>query len=370
MAANYQGGASGAASGAAAGTAILPGWGTAIGAGLGGIGGLMNSGSNNEHIGSDELYPDWYKGNIQGLMNNIPQLQTPEYYQGQLVADQSQNTQNSLAGMGNFGQPGGAGYDAMNNVMGAGNQALGAIGQGMDFQQNLANRGPNQFQYDQGTYDQSFNNLSGGLQNAFDLNSQQIQQNFDWNMLPGLNMAGALGGQNGATKQYQQGALGQGLADINKRQFGSDLYMNAANQSNQMGYNAGSQNLGSANAFDNNMMSQYGQMGQLGANLTGQGYDMGVGNLGLQNQAGRQQDTYAQDLINADQNKWNFEQNAPWLDQEARQGLTQSWHDGNAFQYGNSPFQNALAVGQTVAGVASGGADAGWWGNDPAATCE
>lgn len=44
MGVNYGGGAKGAASGAAVGTAILPGWGTAIGAGVGGLVGLFGGG--------------------------------------------------------------------------------------------------------------------------------------------------------------------------------------------------------------------------------------------------------------------------------------------------------------------------------------
>jgi hypothetical protein len=164
-------------------------------------------------------------------------------------------------------------------------------------------------------------------------------------------MAGALGGQNGSTKQYQQGALGQGLANQNIANMGSNLWMNAANQSNQNAMNAGSQNLGSANNFDQSLMSNYGNFGQLGANMLGDSYDMGRQNLGLQNEAGMFQQGYDQSQIQAQMAKHNFEQQSPWEALAQRNNLTQSWVNPNAIQYGASPFDTALNVAEAGMGL-------------------
>ena len=314
-----------------------------------------------EHIGTDELYPDWMQGDVKGLASNIPNLQTPEYYQGQLIADMSPATQQALAQMNAYGTTGGGG-DLMNMNMQAGQMGLGAMGSGLDYMQQLQNQGPNQFQYDQGLYDQTMANQMGGYQGMFDHGAQQMQQNFDWNQLPGLNMANAMGGGGGNTKFGQTGALGQALTDQNILGFGTGLWGQANQMANANAYGAGSQNLNSANNLQGQLLSNYGNYAQLGQGAANSAYDMGKSNIGMQMAGGNFQDAYNQSLIGADMDKWNFEQNAPWADQQQRQQLTQSWLNPGAIQYGNSPFQNALAVGQTAAGIASGGADAGWWG--------
>jgi len=335
--------------GAAAGGAVL---------------GAFNSGSNAEHIGSDELYADWMKDDIKNLQGNISNLQTPQYYQGQLIAGQNPMLQGSLQHMYNFGTPGGAGGQMSNNLWNRGAESL-QYGQqgGIDYMNMMNASGPNTFQYDQGTYDQSFGNLSGGMQNAFDVNSQNIQQGFDYNFLPGLNMANALGGGGGNTKFGQAGALGQAQANQNIMGMGVDLYQQAAFGADRNAMGAGGQNLASANNFDQNMMNNYGRMAQQGGNWLGDAYDMGTGNIGLQNRAGMQQQGYDQSLIDAQMDKWNYEQQAPWLAQGQLQDFTNQWINPNAMNYGNSPFQNALAVAQTAAGVAQAGGPegAGWW---------
>jgi hypothetical protein len=324
--------------------------------------GAMNSGNNNEHVGSGELYADDMQDYFNQTWTGNQDLQDRTSYQGDWTAGMNPMMQQNIADQYKFSQ--GAGADAANTMMGAGNNMLGAGQQGMDYLNQMQQRGPNQFQYDQGTYDQSFNNLTGGMQNQFDLGAQQMQQNFDWNMLPGLNMAGALGGQQGATKQYQNGALGQGLTDQNIAQFGSDIWKNAANQSNQMGFNAGSQNLGSANNFDQNMVNNYGQYAQQGANMVGQGYDMNTNNLGIGQNAGGLQQGYNQSVADSSRAQWDQDQNQPWIDQKNRNDFLQSYAVGQPYQDGGmTGLEGAWQGAQTGAGIYGMGQDAGWWGN-------
>jgi hypothetical protein len=313
-----------------------------------------------EHIGTDELYADWMQGDVKNLAQNIPNLQTPQYYQGQLIADMSPATQQALAQMTGFGA--GAGGDLMNMQMQGGQMGLDAMGSGLGYMDQLMNQGPNTYQYDQGLYDQTMANQMGGYQGMFDHGAQQAQQNFDWNQLPGLNMQNAMLGGEGNTKFGQRGALGQAMANQNIAGFGADLWGQANQMANQNAFGAGSQNLAAANQLQGQLLSNYGNYAQLGAGMSNNAYDMGKSNIGMQMAGGNFQDAYNQSLIDADMNKWNFEQQAPWVDQQQRQALTQSWVNPGAIQYGNSPFQNLLAVGQTALGLASGGADSGWWG--------
>ena len=314
------------------------------------------------HVGTNELFPDSMQPAVKELMNNIPNLQTPQYYQGQQVANQNPWQRNSLENMYNYGAPGGQGSQIANAQAFGGGVGMDAMGQGYDYLGGMNARGPNEFQYDQGTYDQAFGNLSGGMQNQFDLGARNIQQGFDWNMLPGLNMQNALGGGQGSTKFGQQGALGQAMANQNIQQFGSDLWSNAANQANQNAMTGGSQNLASANNFDNSMMQNYGNYAQLGAGLLQNSTGTSADNFRMQNLAGNQQMNIAQQRIDANKRKWDFNQNAPWMDQAQRQNLTSQWVNPGAIQTGASPFQQGLDTAVGVAGLASGMPTGSWGG--------
>ena len=335
-------------------------WGAIGAAGIGAVGGALGGGGGSGSVHSMDSIPRFLRDDYERLAGGIEGLQTPEYYQGQLVAGQNPWMQNSLAGMGGWGA--GMGGDMMNQMYGAGQAGLGGIGKGMNYLDKMRQGGPNQFKYDQGTYNKAFNNLSGGMQNAFDQGATQMQQGFDWGQLPGLNMSGALGGAQGSTKQYQQGALGQAMTNQNIQNFGTNMWQNAANQANQNAMSAGAQNLSSANAQDQNIMSGYGQMGQLGGNLMNQGYNMGVGNLGLGLKAGQIQQGYDQSLIDAEQKKWNFEQQAPWLSMQNKLGMMPSPGGVQQGTPGMSAWEGAMQGINTGLGIYQGGKDAGWWG--------
>ena len=323
--------------GAAAGGAVLGG---------------LNSGSNTEHIGTDELFGDWMQQDVIDLASNIPNLQPQQYFPDSTVAPQNPMMEQSIQDQFGFGQEGGAGYDAQQQMNQQGSNLMGAYDQGLDYLNNMNERGPNQFQYDQGTYDQSFGNLSGGMQNQFDLGARNIQQGFDWNMLPGLNMQNAMGGGGGNTKFGQQGALGQAMANQNIQQMGTDLWQTAAFGADRNAMNAGGQNLSSANNFDQNMLANYGMYGDAGTGMMQTGYDMGKSNMGLaQNAAGIQQG-YDQSLVDADVQRHNFEQNEPWNRQQNMQNLTNQWRNNASFQdSGMSLLEGAFNGAQAGAGI-------------------
>lgn len=325
-------------------------WAAAIGAGGAVVGGLLGGGGA-DPLRPMEHIPKALRDDYLRISGGVEDLVTPEYYGGQLIAGQNPAMQNALQGMAGFGQEGGFGNNTMNSMYNAGQVGLGGVQGGMDYLQGMQERGPNQFQYDQGTYDQSFGNLSGGLQNAFDAGARGIQQNFDWNQLPGLNMQNALGGGQGNTKFGQAGALGQAQANSNIQNFGSNLWMNAANQANQGAMQAGQMNLNAANGMDSAMMQGYGQMGQLGGQLTGQAYDMGVGNLGLGLKSGQIQQGYDQSLIDAAMQKHNFEQNAPWIATQQKLNMLPSPGQPTQGTPGANPFLTAMQGAQAGLGL-------------------
>jgi hypothetical protein len=86
--------------------------------------------------------------------------------------------------------------------------------------------------------------------------------------------------------------------------------MNAANQANQAGYGAGTQNLASGLTTQNDIIGGYQNYGQLGAQQMNQGYNMGTGNLGLALDSGGIRQAYDQSLIDADRERYDFSQNA------------------------------------------------------------
>jgi hypothetical protein len=308
-----------------------------------------------------EMVPEFLRDDYRQAAGNIMDLQTPEYFAGNTVADMNPYLSGAIQGAGDWGN--GLGGDMLNQTWGAAQQGLGAIGQGLDYMQGMQERGPNQFQYDQGTYDQSFTNLTGGLQNQFDLGALQMQQNFDWNQLPGLNMQNALGGGQGNTKFGQQGALGQAMTNQNIANFGTQLWTNAANQANQGAMQAGMQNLNSANMLDQNMIQGFGQMGQLGGNLAGRAFDMGLGNLNLGLQAGQLQQGYDQSLTDADVARHNFGQQAPWIAQRERMDMLNSTRSNyTPGTPGMSPWEGAMQGAQGALGLYNGMQNSGMFG--------
>jgi hypothetical protein len=244
--------------------------------------------------------------------DEIGNLQDRQVWGGERIAPIDPRWGNNLNAAAQFGLSG-PGRQMMDQTWGAGRQGLAGIGAGMDYLGQMQGRGPNQFGFDQGTYDTIMGNLAPGVQNMFDVGARDIQQGYDFNVLPGLNMNAGLAGGYGGTKALQQSALGQAQTAGNIQNMGANLWQNAANQATQGGMTGGLQNLGSANAFDQNMLSNYGRFGALGGNLMNQAHSMGVGNIGLGQRSGAQMMDWRQDIIDANKGRYDFEQAAPWM---------------------------------------------------------
>jgi hypothetical protein len=134
--------------------------------------------------------------------------------------------------------------------------------------------------------------------------------------------------------------------------------MNAANQANQAGYGAGTQNLASGMQTQNDIIGGYQNYGQLGAQQLNQGYNMGTGNLAQASAAGQVRQAYDQSMIDAQRERWDFNQQAP------RQNLMDIYNanmgarlNGQPGYSGTSPAQGAIQGAQLGLGVLD------WWNN-------
>lgn len=120
--ADWGSGAKGAASGAAMGTAIMPGWGTAIGAGIGGLYGLF--GGDGDERKAPQIADNPYLGHYRQL---ISQLQQTASGQGPSLAGNAYKAahQQGLNDVRSMSQGGSAG------AMRQGQQQLGQMNQGL-----------------------------------------------------------------------------------------------------------------------------------------------------------------------------------------------------------------------------------------------
>ena len=191
------------------------------------------------------------------------------------------------AAIGNLGSQqfqeyGGPWYAEMNPYMSGANSAGYGFGKSMlpgaqdmmfsgqkgytDYMSALANRGPRQFQYDQGLFNQTMDNFLPGLQSQAALQGKLSSRALDSNLGQLLSSAGLAGGVGSSlsSKLSQGSAMAQAGAQEALQNSIQNLYMGAANTANANAYGAGSQNLASARAYDNGMLSNYGNMYNLG----------------------------------------------------------------------------------------------------------
>ena len=215
---NWSGGAQGAAGGAAAGTAILPGWGTVIGAGIGGLAGLFGSdGSDPEVEANRQRMLEYYNG-IQGHTAEYSQFRDN---QRNLIS----NLEQQAAGRGPSlaGQQLRAATDR--NIKQQGGLAQSGYGNPAAAQMMAAN-----------------NSAQLGAQSSQDAAAARIQEQYNAQNLLGLNIHGARG-QDEGMNQFNAGQL----SDADKLR----LYtLNGMNGQSKTGASMGEQILaGGAGAY-------------------------------------------------------------------------------------------------------------------------
>jgi hypothetical protein len=176
-------------------------------------------------------------------------------------------------------------------------------------------------------------------------------------------MQNALTGGGANSKFGQEGALAQAQANRNITDMGVGLWSNAAYGADRNAMGAGGQNLNSANALQGQLLSNYGNYAQLGSGMANNAYDMGKSNIGMGMAAGTFQDAYKQSQIDADMQKWSFEQQAPW--DEVNNKLIMMKAQGLGGQPNNvnvNPYAAGMQGALGGMGLYNAGKNQGWWG--------
>lgn len=228
---------------------------------------------------------------------NIYQNQSPQYYQGQTVADLSQNTQSAID------------MQAQRAMSGS---PLTQSGSGLV----------------QGMLQGDYLNSNPYLDANFKAGAENISKSY-YDAINNVNSNSAGAGRYGSGMQdFQTGRANETLADSL-----GDLYT----QTYYNNYNTERSNQNAALSSALNYANQdYTDLSKLA-------------------EAGATQDTYQQALTDADVNKWNYEQNMPmnWLSQYM--GLIQGNYGSSTSTStpisGQSTLGNLLGVGAAGAGI-------------------
>lgn len=228
-------------------------------------------------------------------------------YSGSYAAAMNPQYQQALQGALNFAGPQGAGAQYANQMTGIGNDLYNT---GMTNYTNLLsaqmNRGAPQFRMDQGTFQQTMDNLMPGMDAAASFAGRMNSRALDSQLGQLMGAAGASGqfgsklssklaGNAAAASALSQEALGKTLGN---------MYMNAANTANANAMSAGNQNLAATQRNTAGLMQGYGNLMNTGINALGSGYNAGVRNAGLGMTAGGAMQDYDKYKAAMDQKQW------------------------------------------------------------------
>ncbi len=325
-------------------------------------GGLL--GGDQENFGPGDRYPKWLFNDWREAGSRIADLQQPEYFPESTVAPLNPLMRGTINAMAGFGNTGGTGNRMMNQLWRGGQAGLGAMNTGLDYMGQLRDQGPNQFMYDQGTFDQTMANLTPGLEGVHAALMRDPIRQFREQTIPGINAAAAGAGQSFGTRPFNTGAIAaRGLAD-RSADIGSQLWKNAANQAQRAAMTAGVQNLGSANTLQSDLLSNYGRYAGMAPGMYTSAYNMGTGNIGMRQDAANILQNYNQAQRDDDVARWNFEQNIPidFLDRQLRMMGAQAMGGPPSGGGGSNWFRDA------VAGAQAGNAIWNLWQNRPQST--
>lgn len=245
-----------------------------------------------------------------------------------------------------------------------------------DYLGKMLNTGPRQFQYDQGLFDQTMQNIMPGLQSSAALQGKLSSRALDSNLGQLMGAAGTSGqfGTNLSSKLSQGAASATALSQEALQRNLQNLYMGGANMANRNAYGAGMANLGAAQGFDRSMLSGYGNMTNMGASAMKDA-------LGFMGAAGQGQQRYDQFATDMARKQFMDRQSIPLQDAMARANLASGI--GQAFGTTTSQLRNdyslfdqigglaglgqsLMGLGSGIGGFFGGGGSAGGFGLSPA----
>ena len=182
----------------------------------------------------------------------------------------------------------GTGGEIMNELLAQGKTGTDALNFGNDYMQNLAQEGAPQFQYDQGTFDTTMQNLAPAMQGTYDDMTRDITRDLNYSTLPGLNIGAAMGGNMASSSLANNSTLATGFANDRMADIGSQIYQNAVTQANTNAYGAGGKNLDATQGTSRDIMNTAGNYAGRGLPGYVDAQNTGVKNIGLENLAGDQ----------------------------------------------------------------------------------
>lgn len=229
----------------------------------------------------------------------------PGYFPGQTVAGFNQGQIDALNALQGF-TPG-----STANMSNLGNQFMGGAGTAMNTATNIANGAAPQA--NMMTMDQ-LNQYQPMINQMVDASTRQGMRTYNEQFAPQLNAAAAGSGNlNSSRAGIAQGVAQRGIAE-NAQNVGANAMNNLFNQGNSM--NMANANLQlNSNAQQLNAANMLGGMAQTGAGLQAQADGLREAGLQTNLNAGTAFQDMDQANINADMDKFNYEQNADmnWL---------------------------------------------------------
>lgn len=227
-----------------------------------------------------------------------------------------------------------------------------------DYLGKMANTGPRQFQYDQGLFDQTLQNIMPGLESRATmegkLSSRALDSNLA-NLMSAAGLAGGTAGSNLSSKLSQGAASATALSQEALQRSLQDLYLSGANMANQNAYGSGMANLESGQNFDLNMLRGYGNMTNMGASAMKDALNMiGAAGTGTQRYDQFERDAARQQFMDR--------QSIPLQDAMARAGLAANIGDmfGTTTQELRQDYSlfdqigGLASLGQSIGGMISG----------------
>ena len=364
-------------------------------------------GGNDSKSTTEVNFPPWLENYMTQTAGNMANSPVPQINPDNLTAALNPWIMDSLGQAANYAQ--GAGQDQVNamNMMGANQAAVGNSleglaglqglyganaldGAGSWLMQELAaggGSGPNgspyggnynvdfdpdaiKFQYDQDTFDQSYNNLIGSAQGAFDSYSNKTRTNNLFQNLPGLKIGSQLlGGAN--TKVGQGASLLDAMTNQQIMDYGAQMQQWASGTADANAMSAGVGNLESATSRSNAALaaatqranaaltadtSRYNALVGAATNMYGYGAGMlGDASSSLSN-AGSMYDmagnTFGNANVQATNNMNTSLAAGNYLQQYDQQALDR-WNDALLYN-ASQPFNQNLAMYNAFNGTATG----------------
>lgn len=329
---------------------------TALGAYLGGAGGNASNNATTTTT-QDPWKPQqpYLLGGFQDAANAYNSVKDSSFYSGNLYAGLTPLQNQAISGIQGFAT--GAGQNAANNILNAGQTSLGGAAGQMGVAGQLAGFNPGNATQQNiiaaGQY--AANPYLDGMINAA---SRDVTRNLSEDVLPGINRLGSVTGNTNSSRT----GVAEGIALRGAQDRIGDI-------ASQMRGDAYQQGLGLAeNARTANMNAQLNALSNAG-NLYGNAFGQGIqgatagaqqtyNNLDALSQAGGLQQQDQQGQINADFTRWqgNDMRNFDLLDRymqliKGNYGMTQTGSQNNGQPSWLNTLQGALGGASTGLGL-------------------